>query len=39
LIGNEKVTDGQTNRQTDLPTCAKQYAFFFCEGGMKIFYD
>jgi len=23
LIGNEKVTDGQTNRQT---ACAKQYA-------------
>ena len=31
LIGNEKVTDGQTNR----PTCAKQYALSCSKGGIK----
>jgi len=31
LIGNEKVTDGQTDR----PTCAKQYALSSSKGGHK----
>jgi len=38
LIGNEKDTDGeiekQTYRQTDPPTCAKQYALSSSKGGI-----
>jgi len=35
LIGNEKVTDGLTYRQTDLQTWAKQYALSSSKGGIK----
>ena len=35
LIGNEKVTDGQTDQLTDRPTSAKQYALSSSKGGIK----
>ena len=35
LMGNEKVTDGRTDRQTYQQTCTKQYALSSSKGGIK----
>ena len=35
LIGNEKVTDEQTDGQTDRPTCTKQYSLSSSKGSIK----
>ena len=39
LIGNEKVTDGRTYRQTNRLTCAKQYALSSLKGGRRECYN
>ena len=37
LIGNKNVTDGRTDRQTNRPTCANQYALSSLKGGIIMF--
>ena len=34
LVENKNITDGRTYRQTDQPTCAKQYALSSSKGGI-----